>query len=127
MRLFRFVFWFIVLVIALVLSAVGFLFAMTPPASASEWSERTCVMVANDAGTLHDFKMQGMTWEVAEPQVRAALEAARTGANSYVRDEVDVERSLEVARFIWAHELDREVAVEIVFYACRNRWMGIEI
>lgn len=127
MKLFRFLFWFMVLIVAALLSAVGFLFTMVTPAYASEWSERTCALVARDAGVLHDFKTGGMTWEEAEPQLKVALDNALAGENSYVKDAVDVERSLEVARFVWKHDMSRDVAVEVVEAACIVKWSGVEI
>lgn len=127
MKLFRFLFWSMVTAVIVVLSAIGFLFTLVQPAFASEWGERTCVLVANDAGTLHDFKTGGTPWAEAEPQVMMALDAALKNSDSYVKDAVDVQRSYFIAKMVWEHEMTRDMAVEATFVICMTKWQGVEI
>lgn len=123
----RFLFWFCVLIVAAFLSGIGFLFTMTTSARASEWNEHTCVLATQDAGFLHERKSEGMTWAEAEPHILMALEAALQNPTSYVKDKVDVQRSYDIAKFVWAADLDKDALQSAVFSVCMAKWKSIEI
>lgn len=111
----------------IVLAAIGSIFLLTSVAQASTWNEKICGYVARDAGILHGAKTKGMTWDEAEPQIMMALDAAIHNPDSYVKDGRDVQRSYEVAQFVWAHNLPIEPTVQIVLARCLKEWAGPEI
>lgn len=127
MKLFRFLFWLMVFVVALALTLVGALFTAITPVFASEWKVSTCERATYDAAILYDAKAQGVTWEEAEPQVMMALDAALHNPQSYVKDAVDVQRSYEIAQFIWAHDMPLDPTLQIVYTRCVKEWVGPEV
>jgi len=103
-------------------AAIGFLFILTTPARAHTLAPQECVLLAEDVGYLFDLKTSGVTWNDAQPQLIKDVAKAYVSGKTYIKDDVDITRVMQMAEMVWKTNEKKEDVQTLVWYQCLLTW-----